>query len=617
MSSTLTALMNGMLNGALVSAPLAGLIWTGLRLTSRRILSASARYVIWWVALAVTIALPSAFLPERLPGHSSAGAPLQVPMELASPLPSVRHATPLPSPKPRMAPGTPRFPLRIAAGPWIEWISAAWALAASLFLLRLLASCVLLSDRKARARRVPVAVSASTGRNVRMAISDEVSAPMAVGFFHPTILIPTRLANQLDGAELDFIGIHEAAHFARFDDYALVVERLLEALFALHPIVRWIARQIDLEREIACDDRVVEATGRPHPYAACLTRVAELTGGSRESFAAAAATREGSHLTRRVEMLLDKTRRTGTRWLKTRLACALVIVSALAATAAHAPALLAFTTPPPPAIHLPKAPAIPAVTVTPKPLPQLIAQAAPLQPPAPERTAAAPTIAPPVQLVLEPVQVRDPQDRSVTGLTQQNFHVFENEVEQQISYFATTDIPASLGVVSQNPDGLTLPLQEELVQLQQAVPVRIEFIESANSQLPFRDAAAAAMNRIRELQTHTTHQVILMLDAQLELPGVLSYTEGGVTLIAVSLGLDDAVKAIAPYLAGGSYLLGYTPTNPPAAGKYQRIRLVLSPPKGLPPLLVRYRLGYFGSMGGMHGVCGSLPGLPPSVITCN
>ena len=33
-----------------------------------------------------------------------------------------------------------------------------------------------------------------------------------------------------------------------------LVQRILEALFALHPMVRWIARRIDLEREIACDD---------------------------------------------------------------------------------------------------------------------------------------------------------------------------------------------------------------------------------------------------------------------------------------------------------------------------------------------------------------------------
>lgn len=569
-----------------MSAPLAALIWIGLRLTLPRILSAAARYAIWWAALAVAVALPAVYLPA----HPSASVvriadPPEVPPEIASPPAAVIHAIPIPTAKP------PRFPLQIPAGPWIKWISAAWALAATLFLLRLAVSFALLSGRKARARIISESVPASTRRTVRMAVSDEVSAPMAAGFLRPTILIPARLFGQLDGSELDFIGLHEAAHFARRDDYALIVERLVEALFALHPIVHWIARRIDLEREIACDDRVVEATGRPLPYAACLTRVAELTGGVCASFAAAAATREGSHLTRRVEMLLDKTRDTGTRWgtrwLKTRLACALAVVSALAWTAARTPALLAVTTP---SQTAPPAPAVAAAeTPLPKTPPRLIAQAAPPKPPAPERPADA---AAPSRVVLVPVEVADYQDRVVAGLNQQNFRILEDDVEQQISYFSAIDEPASLGVVSQNPDGLTLPLQEELVRLQQTVPVRVEFIETADANLSIGDAARPAMNRIRQ-EGHTMHRVVLVLDGHGAAP-LLSYTEGGVTVISAP-GTNDAVQTIASFLQGNSYILGYTPLNRSTDGKYRHIRVTLSRVQGLPPLTIHYRSGYYAS----------------------
>src|SRR5260370_42364254 len=100
------------------------------------------------------------------------------------------------------------------------------------------------------------------------------------------------------------MGLHEAAHLARGDDVALVLQRLLQAVFALHPVVHWIARRIDLEREIACDDFVVEATGQPRPYAACLTRVVELTGGGRTSPGPAAAERAPPAASRR-GMLLE------------------------------------------------------------------------------------------------------------------------------------------------------------------------------------------------------------------------------------------------------------------------------------------------------------------------
>jgi len=614
MNSTLTALLNAALNGAIVSVPLAGLIWLGLRLTSRRILGAAARYVIWWVALAVTVALPVAFFPERL--HPSAVAPRAVSVELGSSPMAVIRATSIPPAMAttiaRTAPSRRRFSLQITAGPWIRWISAAWALAASLLLLRLVVSCVLLAGFKSRAHVIPVAAPASTRRNVRVAVSQEVSAPMAAGFLRPTILIPARLVRELDASELDFIGLHESAHFARRDDYALIFERLIEALFALHPIVRWIARQIDLEREIACDDRVVEVTGRSHPYAACLTRVAELTAGAHASFAAAAAAREGSHLTRRVEMLLDKARRSGTRWIKTRLACALAIVCALAYMAAHAPALLAFTTPPAPTIHPPQPPPNPRVTAT-TPIPRSIAQAAPPQTPVPERPPiAVPTAAPAIPMVLEPVQVRDPQGRLVTGLAQENFRVFEDGAEQRISSFTTTNVPALVGVVSQNPDGLTLPMQEELVQLQQITPLKIEFIEKANPQLTFRDTATAAMNRIREVQSSTTHRVILVLDAQLDFPVVFTTTEGGVTLIGVTPGVNNSMQTVASYLQANDYVLGYTPTNLSADGKYRRIQVKLSSVQGLPPLRVEYRTGYYDST---PGACRPQLGLPPNA-TC-
>ena len=65
--------------------------------------------------------------------------------------------------------------------------------------------------------------------------------------------------------------VHEAAHLARWDDYGLLAQRFIEALFPWHPVVRWITRQMDLEREVACDDFVVEATGQARQYASCLT----------------------------------------------------------------------------------------------------------------------------------------------------------------------------------------------------------------------------------------------------------------------------------------------------------------------------------------------------------
>jgi uncharacterized protein (TIGR03435 family) len=228
-----------------------------------------------------------------------------------------------------------------------------WLIVGAIMLIRLAASWILLGRFCARASDPPAALRTRAAhwlalcgtkrRNVRVICSTETAIPAAVGPLHPAIVIPARLLGELDENALDQIGLHEAAHLARRDDYALAVQRTLEALFALHPVVRWIARRIDLEREIACDDFVLAATGESKSYAWCLTRMAELTVGASPSPAAAAAT---SNLARRVDMLLDKTRHTGTRVLRARLAVVIAALGALAWAVGRSPSLLAFAAPP-------------------------------------------------------------------------------------------------------------------------------------------------------------------------------------------------------------------------------------------------------------------------------
>ncbi len=52
-----------------------------------------------------------------------------------------------------------------------------------------------------------------------------------------------------------------------------------------------------------------------------------------------------------------------------------------------------------------------------------------------------------VDLALVQVTVTDPYNRLVTGLEPDNFRVFENNVEQEIQYFSSEDVPISIGVI--------------------------------------------------------------------------------------------------------------------------------------------------------------------------
>src|SRR5262245_19185183 len=52
-----------------------------------------------------------------------------------------------------------------------------------------------------------------------------------------------------------------------------------------------------------------------------------------------------------------------------------------------------------------------------------------------------------VDLTLLNVTVADPQNRRVTGLQAQHFHVWEDKIEQQIEYFSSEEMPVSVGIL--------------------------------------------------------------------------------------------------------------------------------------------------------------------------
>jgi Ca-activated chloride channel homolog len=52
-----------------------------------------------------------------------------------------------------------------------------------------------------------------------------------------------------------------------------------------------------------------------------------------------------------------------------------------------------------------------------------------------------------LDVVLVPVTVTDSENRPVVGLTTENFHIWEDKVEQKIQYFSSEDSPASVGLV--------------------------------------------------------------------------------------------------------------------------------------------------------------------------
>ncbi len=436
-------ILGALVNGAIAGALLAAAVRAGLLLAPRGILSAAARYVVWWVALVAALLLPLAYLPTPSARHAYAASHRAAPIGQPSPTaPASISRVALPSAHKPVPVVHLRFPLVVAVGGWSRWIPIAWACLSGFMLLRLLSSCILLDRRKSGAVAAPdrlvnrvEASLARRGSTRRAAIlrSAKIGTPMLAGLRRPAILIPERLFAELTEEELTQIGLHEAAHLARRDDYALLATRAIEALLPIHPVVRWIARKIDLERELACDEFVSESTGSPRSYAACLLRVVELCSGTGASLAAAGVVGSRSQLTKRVNRLLERGCAINTRMSKARLFTAMSVVAAAACLAGRAPGAFALAAPSaagePPQIAAPAT--LQTSAAPPKPTP-----------PAPEPFA----MQTPTQ-VLFPITVQSLDHRYVTGLTKDSFQVFEDGVEQRISGVSIDNPPLSVEIV--------------------------------------------------------------------------------------------------------------------------------------------------------------------------
>lgn len=64
------------------------------------------------------------------------------------------------------------------------------------------------------------------------------------------------------------------------------------------------------------------------------------------------------------------------------------------------------------------------------------------------------------QVVLIPVTVKDPLNRSVTGLESEHFRIVESDQEQNITYFASEDAPLSVGLVFDASGSMNNKLQK-------------------------------------------------------------------------------------------------------------------------------------------------------------
>lgn len=228
-------------------------------------------------------------------------------------------------------------------------LALAWVLGALWQLMRL-AESARQARRLARCAR-PAQELASTlagelPRHARIATT-AVDGPMVTGLLRPTILIPRALVGRLPADALRDILRHEIAHIRRGDLWLTATVRAVLALFWWNPFLRLIHARLDLAREMACDARAARGGGARVDYAGSLLSSAEtlLDLGERPAWLAVGMLERRSHLSQRIDSLIEAGPGEPPRQRHAMLALCVVALLALAGLALAGTPRLQWTRP--------------------------------------------------------------------------------------------------------------------------------------------------------------------------------------------------------------------------------------------------------------------------------
>ena len=270
-----------------------------------------------------------------------------------------------------------------------------------------------------------------------------------------------------------------------------------------------------------------------------------------------------------------------------------------------------------------------------------------------------------IELALVNVVVTDPYNRLVTGLDTDNFRVFEDNVEQEITTFSSEDVPISIGVIFDCSGSMSNKLGK-------AREAALEFFKTANPEDEFflvsfnerAELTSSFTNSVEDLQSrlmltsskgrtalldaiylglsqmrgaHNAKRALLILsdggdnhsryqesdikrlvreaDTQLYAIGIfdpfayrsrtpeelngpsllseLTEMTGGRVFAVENLNdLPDIASKIGMELRN-QYVLGYRPSNKAHDARWRKVKIKMHAPKGLPPLNVYSKTGYY------------------------
>jgi beta-lactamase regulating signal transducer with metallopeptidase domain len=166
-------------------------------------------------------------------------------------------------------------PVFIPAGSLASWITPLLNLISLAYLLVLLYSCIryllgfyqLRMLRLRTGRLIPEGLQAFADRmlpvmgirrRVRVFLVHWTDTAQTVGFIRPLIFLPVALLTRLSPQQVETILLHELQHIRRNDYLINIGMMIFRTLFFFNPFARLFFRAVTKERELACDDSVLQ-----------------------------------------------------------------------------------------------------------------------------------------------------------------------------------------------------------------------------------------------------------------------------------------------------------------------------------------------------------------------
>jgi beta-lactamase regulating signal transducer with metallopeptidase domain len=248
--------------------------------------SAATRHFIWTLTIVGLLALP--VIATMLPAWQLAVPIASSETDAAIDVTEPAHVAPATAATINTRAAVPRVDedanARLDARlPWPLLLGAIYAVGALLLFARLLhqwsAARRIVHETRAISDRDWIralddcAARMSVRRSVALRRSGIHLMPMTQGTTAPSIVIPAD-ADAWDEDRRRAVLLHELAHVARHDCLTQMLSAIACAAYWFHPAVWYVARRLRIERELACDDRVLAAGAKPDEYAGHLLELA-------------------------------------------------------------------------------------------------------------------------------------------------------------------------------------------------------------------------------------------------------------------------------------------------------------------------------------------------------